>query len=313
MPLRPVVRSTARRACPGSSRRFAVRPGRAVAGDDEQAAAALDEPLQRAAAGGRRQRRVVQDDDGALVERRRASRATGDDVRPETPASCRSPAPSSRNRLASARSPLSTIATDTGSLGESTKWKVLSAGSGSVPARTMPRTFGFGQRERRERHRRRRVRRDGRALGLDLVAVDRQRRPARSSTGCVALVAEPGRDRDALLARERRAREGDRRDRRGWRCSATRPTSGVSVMPSGKRASSEPLQPVFWKSLISTASRRLSGERLRMLSRQLQRRAVARGVRADLRRVDGRLEPRRDPTSRACSLRRSVANSTSVA
>ena len=47
-----------------------------------------------------------------------------------------------RNRLASDRSPPSTIAIDTGSLGASTKLKELSAGIGSVPARTFPRTFG---------------------------------------------------------------------------------------------------------------------------------------------------------------------------
>src|SRR4051812_27741627 len=40
----------------------------------------------------------------------------------------------------------------------------------------------------------------------------------------------------------------------------------VSVIPSGKCASSELVHPVFWKSLINTASRRLTGDRPRMLS-----------------------------------------------
>ena len=40
----------------------------------------------------------------------------------------------------------------------------------------------------------------------------------------------------------------------------------VSVVPSGNRASSELPQPPFWKSLMSTASRRLTVDRLRMLS-----------------------------------------------
>ncbi len=40
----------------------------------------------------------------------------------------------------------------------------------------------------------------------------------------------------------------------------------VSVMPSGKRASSAPPQPLFWKSLIRTASCRFSDDRARMLS-----------------------------------------------
>src|SRR3954452_23991420 len=40
----------------------------------------------------------------------------------------------------------------------------------------------------------------------------------------------------------------------------------LTVIPSGKRTSSEPVQPLRWKSLISTASRRLIGDRARMLS-----------------------------------------------
>ena len=40
----------------------------------------------------------------------------------------------------------------------------------------------------------------------------------------------------------------------------------LTVMPSGKRTSSDPLQPLRWKSLMRTASRRLIGDRLRMLS-----------------------------------------------
>ena len=46
-----------------------------------------------------------------------------------------------RNRLASERSAASTISSETGALGVRTKWKVLSAISGSEPARTLPRTF----------------------------------------------------------------------------------------------------------------------------------------------------------------------------
>src|ERR1700738_4361602 len=41
--------------------------------------------------------------------------------------------------------------------------------------------------------------------------------------------------------------------------------TALIVMPSGKRTSSDPLQPVFWKSLMITTSRRLSGDRARML------------------------------------------------
>ena len=40
----------------------------------------------------------------------------------------------------------------------------------------------------------------------------------------------------------------------------------LTVMPSGNRTSSDPVQPLRWKSLIRTASRRLIGDRLRMLS-----------------------------------------------
>src|SRR6185503_18452213 len=40
----------------------------------------------------------------------------------------------------------------------------------------------------------------------------------------------------------------------------------LTVVVSGKRTSSEPLQPLRWKSLIRIASRRLIAERLRMLS-----------------------------------------------
>src|SRR6185503_3024143 len=47
-----------------------------------------------------------------------------------------------RNRLDEARSPLSTMTSETGSLGARTKWKALSAGSGSEPAFTEPRTLG---------------------------------------------------------------------------------------------------------------------------------------------------------------------------
>src|SRR5262249_56160518 len=43
----------------------------------------------------------------------------------------------------------------------------------------------------------------------------------------------------------------------------------LSVIPSGKRASSDPLQPDFWKSLIRTASRRVTCARDRMLSASL--------------------------------------------
>src|SRR5205823_5027022 len=45
------------------------------------------------------------------------------------------------NKLASDRSPALTTSSETGSLGASTKWNVLSATSGSEPARTLPRTF----------------------------------------------------------------------------------------------------------------------------------------------------------------------------
>ena len=113
-----------------------------------------------------------------------------------------------------------------------------------------------------------------------------------SFSGASPLLLRPAVTRDALLARERRARERDRRDREIRRRRGDATDTVLSVMPSGKRASSEPLQPLCWKSLISTASRRLIGERLRMLSASFSAGTVARGARPDLGRVDGRLEPR---------------------
>ena len=56
-----------------------------------------------------------------------------------------------RYRLASARSPFSTMATDTGSLGDTTKWNVLSAGSGSVPASHAAADVRLGHGERARR------------------------------------------------------------------------------------------------------------------------------------------------------------------
>ena len=99
---------------------------------------------------------------------------------------------------------------------------------------------------------------------VDWLASRSRGRRSSSVTGTslarlVALVGEAGGDRHALLARERRRARTRPTAPRGSRCLGRRPTTGVSVMPSGKCTSSEPLQPVFWKSLISDRLAPLAG------------------------------------------------------
>ena len=66
------------------------------------------------------------------------------------------------------------MATETGSLGESTKLKVLSAGIGSVPARTNPRTLGLGNVNGANETELDACAATVACLGLNLVAVDRR-------------------------------------------------------------------------------------------------------------------------------------------
>ena len=46
--------------------------------------------------------------------------------------------------------------------------------------------------------------------------------------------------------------------------------TGVRTVPSGRWTSSEPVQPVFWKSLTTTTSFRFCAEALRMLCASLR-------------------------------------------
>ena len=167
-----------------------------------------------------------------------------------------------RYRLASPRSPLSTIATDTGALGETTKWNVLSAGSRSVPARTVPRTFASATVNGAKVI-------DVDERGATVTAFDSSSRPSTDSTtgtlaGCSPRLVIP-----AVTATRSWPENADRaKVTDGTETLAVSAATDivVSVMSSGKRASSALPQPPFWKSLISTASRRLSADWLRMLS-----------------------------------------------
>ena len=101
---------------------------------------------------GRRKHRVVQDDHGALVERRRRQTRGRGRRRPGTTGVVPIDSAFDRNRLErGAVAAVDDRRATPAALGARTKLKVLSAGSGSVPARTEPRTFGAGQRELRER------------------------------------------------------------------------------------------------------------------------------------------------------------------
>ena len=145
-------------------------------------------------------------------------------------------------RLASG-APLSTTSSDTGSLGVSTKWKVLSAGSGSVPARTIPRTFGPDSVNGANVT-------DDDAWGATVARSVSSSWPSTvSDTGTFPTASSPLLLSPAVTAI------------RSWPEKADRPnvTDGtarlralaepigivVSVIPSGKRASSDPVQPVF--------------------------------------------------------------------
>ena len=121
----------------------------------------------------------------------------------------------------------------------------------------------------------------------------------------VALVADAGGDGDALLAGERRAREGDRRHRRGSTVFGDGDRDGAERHALGEVHVLGPGPAGFWKSLISTASRALERRAAEDALGELQRRAVARRAR---RRPSRRRSPpraARGPRSRACSPRRS--------
>jgi hypothetical protein len=169
-----------------------------------------------------------------------------------------------RNRLSSVRSPLSTITSDTGSLGARTKWKALSAGRASLPALIEPRTLAP-------------VRvncvkdTEPDACGATVARSVSISCPSMVSvTGTLATGASPLLLSPAVTVmrswpeNDARAKVTDGTARLATPGDDTETT--LTVMPSGKRTSSEPLQPLRWKSLISTASRRLIAERLRMLS-----------------------------------------------
>jgi len=169
-----------------------------------------------------------------------------------------------RNRLEPARSPLSTTMSETGALGVSTKLNRLSAGSGSVPARTVPRTFA--------------------PVSVNCVKATEPDACAAtlacsvwiswpsmvSVTGTFFSASSPLLLRPAVTVmrscpeNDARAKLTDGTARLAVFGDATETV--LSVISSPKRTSSDPLQPLRWKSLISTVSRRLIGDRVRMLS-----------------------------------------------
>ena len=150
--------------------------------------------------------------------------------RPGTPASCRSPAPSpGRGSRRSRRCRRSRI--DTGSLGVSTKWNTLSAGSASVPARTVPRTFGSASVNGANVTDADAFGRDGRRLRLDLAAVDRRASPGRPVTAASPLLLRPAvtvmRSWPENAARAKR----DRRHGQVRRVRRRRPTRRAASCP----------------------------------------------------------------------------------
>ena len=169
----------------------------------------------------------------------------------------------------------------------------------------MPRTFGSASVNGAKRHRRRRVRRDVTRLRLDVAGRRSRASPATLSIGVGAVV----RRRPAVTVTRSCPENVDRakRDRRHRHVATSRrrrPTPASASCLRGNATSSAPLQPVFWKSLISTASRRVQRRRAEDALGQLERGAVAR--RAGRRPWPRRSPPRggRDRTWRACSLRR---------
>ena len=209
-PPRPVPRSMVCPTLPGRSVGLVGRPRAALAKDDEQAAAAL----RRTASS------VCADSPGGSIVLFRITTLRLASESPETRATCivstwndgAVPIASAleRKKLAVPRSLPSTTRTDTGWLGSRTKLNVLSAGIGSVPALTTPLMRRRRERERREGHRRGRVGGDRHGLRFHLAAVDLER-DGDVRHRVEALVGDARRDGDALLAGERRAREGHRR------------------------------------------------------------------------------------------------------
>ena len=154
--------------------------------------------------------------------------------------------------------------TETAGLGVSTKWKVLSAGRTSVPARTTPRTTGSARVNWLNAA-------DPEALGPTVSA--------RFSISCPSTSSETGTAAAASALRfvtpavtvmrswpenEARAKVTDGTER--FVVLPVAIGTGLSVMPSPKWTSSAPLQPARWKSEMRIASRRGSVDRVRMLS-----------------------------------------------
>jgi hypothetical protein len=152
------------------------------------------------------------------------------------------------------------IATDTGALGETTKWNVLSAGSRSAPARTVPRTLASGTVNGAKVT-------DVDARGAIDTVFDSISRPSTdSTTGTLATGWSPLFETPAVTATRSCPEKADRAKVTEGTETLDVSDMVVSVMPSGNRASSALPQPPFWKSLIKTASRRLSADCPRMLS-----------------------------------------------
>ena len=195
-------------------------------------------------------------------------------------------------------------ATDTGALGDTTKWNVLSAGSGSVPALhgAADVRLGHGERARRSPT-------STRAAPIVAVFVSISWPSTDRTTGTSVAGASPLLVMPAVTATRSCPENAERANVTDGTemlvVSADATDIVVSVMPSGKRASSELPQPAFWKSLIRTASRRLqrsSGSR--MLSASFSagpKRVPSEPTLAALIAASSR----RDRRSRACSPRRS--------
>ena len=222
-----------RRACRAAGRPRSAATSLRSPSDDEQAAAALDEPLQRAAAAGRRQRRVVQDDD------RRACRSVAGVTRAAGTTS-----DLERGRRADA-SALREIEARVGAVAavddehrhrlrsaSSTKWNVLSAGSGSVPARTDAAHARLGQRERRERRPTpTRCARDGRRLASRSRGRRSRASPARPSPASSPLLVTPAVTVMRSWPENDARAKVDRRHGEVRACSATRPTPASASCP----------------------------------------------------------------------------------
>ena len=255
----------------GQQRRVAGGPCRVLAERDQQAAPSIDEPLQRAARRRGRKRRVVEDDDRALFEagRRHPRRRGHLDLKRRRIAD--------RERFRQIQGRVASLPARVTGCDDQHRHRtarreheiedvVLRQQVGSRPHGAAH--VRVGERERRERHRPGAVRRR-RSTGFDSIGW-----PSTSSVVVRPLTAAaPRLTRPAVTVMRScpeklaRAKASDGIDT--FDVSALATDTGVTIVPSGNRISSAPVHPVFWKSLTSTTSFRLSDDAPRMLCASL--------------------------------------------